>query len=239
MVEALADLVAEAEALDAVLAVARSAPPLRARSWDPLREVAAVAGAAGPLAGERPMVVAGGPAFTFGYAETDELLAAAGARTARFDPVTDPSLPAGTAAVVIGGGFPEVYAEALSANTGLRQVLAGFDGPALITVAVIETVHGPNRLAHHSGRGSDAGATCRYGRPGGGAAARTPAVTTMAAIAVVSGIAKTRPIAPTRVRTISSAICPLVSTWCSGCWYRSISRSVGSAPQPDQRRDTT
>lgn len=74
--------------------------------------------------GVRPRVaVAGGAAFTFGYAEHRELLTAAGADVVGFDPLVDP-LPADTDAVVIGGGFPEEHAEALSANEPLRSGLA-------------------------------------------------------------------------------------------------------------------
>ncbi|NKY59622.1 cobyrinate a,c-diamide synthase [Nocardia flavorosea] len=76
-------------------------------------------------AGERIPVIAmaGGPAFTFGYAEHRELLTAAGAEVAVFDPLYDP-LPAGAAALVLPGGFPEEHAEALAANTVLRTAVA-------------------------------------------------------------------------------------------------------------------
>ncbi|SOD87515.1 hydrogenobyrinic acid a,c-diamide synthase (glutamine-hydrolysing) /cobyrinate a,c-diamide synthase [Streptomyces sp. Ag109_G2-15] len=73
----------------------------------------------------RPVVaVAGGEAFTFSYAEHAELLAAAGADVVTFDPLRDEELPEGTAGLVIGGGFPEVYASELSANEPLRKAIA-------------------------------------------------------------------------------------------------------------------
>ncbi|MFF7542082.1 cobyrinate a,c-diamide synthase [Streptomyces canus] len=70
------------------------------------------------------VAVAGGPAFTFSYAEHSELLAAAGAEVVTFDPLRDEHLPIGTSGLVIGGGFPEVYAAELSANEPLRKAVA-------------------------------------------------------------------------------------------------------------------
>ncbi|CAL9400027.1 cobyrinate a,c-diamide synthase [Streptomyces sp. enrichment culture] len=71
------------------------------------------------------IALAGGAAFTFSYAEHAELLTAAGAEVVTFDPLRDEELPDGTAGVVIGGGFPEVYASELSANEALRERIAG------------------------------------------------------------------------------------------------------------------
>ncbi|GAA0600545.1 cobyrinate a,c-diamide synthase [Streptomyces crystallinus] len=77
-----------------------------------------------PGSGPRPVVaLAGGPAFTFSYAEHGELLAAAGADVVVFDPLRDEQLPPETAGIVIGGGFPEVYAAELSANEPLRKAV--------------------------------------------------------------------------------------------------------------------
>jgi cobyrinic acid a,c-diamide synthase len=115
-VKALADVVAASVNLDAVLAVARSAPGLPATPWSPH--------AVEPVAGRPVVAVAGGPAFSFGYAETVELLRGAGADVAMFDPLHDEALPAGTRGLVVGGGFPEVYAAQLSANAALRAEVA-------------------------------------------------------------------------------------------------------------------
>ncbi|MFE2265838.1 cobyrinate a,c-diamide synthase [Streptomyces griseosporeus] len=69
------------------------------------------------------VALAGGPAFTFSYAEHAELLTAAGAEVVTFDPLRDEQLPDGTAGLVVGGGFPEVYAGELSANEPLRKAI--------------------------------------------------------------------------------------------------------------------
>ena len=100
--------------VDALLRVARSAPPLSVAPWEaPLVDRPRV-----------PVAVFGGPAFTFSYAETAELLTAAGADVAVVDPLRDEALPDGVRALVVGGGFPEVYAEQLSANAALRDDVA-------------------------------------------------------------------------------------------------------------------
>jgi cobyrinic acid a,c-diamide synthase len=116
-VRRLGEVVAHGVDLDAVLALARTAPPIDATPWDPATEVT-------PVAGRPRIAVAGGPAFTFGYAENAELLEAAGAEVVTVDPLRDASLPDGTAGLVIGGGFPEVYAAELSANVSLRADVA-------------------------------------------------------------------------------------------------------------------
>jgi cobyrinic acid a,c-diamide synthase len=119
-VDAMATLIAASVDLDAVAAVARSASPLTATPWTPLIE--------DPVPGGPVVAVAGGPAFSFSYAETTELLTGAGATVVPFDPLHDPALPAGARALVVGGGFPEVYASALSENTELLAAVRNFDG---------------------------------------------------------------------------------------------------------------
>jgi cobyrinic acid a,c-diamide synthase len=115
-VDAMADLVAAHVDVEAALRLAWPVAP--GPAWDPGGEVA-------PPAGRRPVVaVAGGPAFTFGYAEHAELLAAAGAEVAVVDPLRDEALPDGTGGLVLPGGFPEEHAAALAANERLRGAVA-------------------------------------------------------------------------------------------------------------------
>jgi len=105
--------------LDLLMRIARTAPDLPAEPWSPGEPPGLRAGRDGRHARPARVAVAAGPAFTFRYAEHDELLAAAGAEVAPFDPLTAAKLPDGTDALVAGGGFPEVHAEALAANTSL------------------------------------------------------------------------------------------------------------------------
>lgn len=127
-VAALAEQVRAGCDLDALLALARSAPELGVDAWDAVAQVTGAGDAAAQVAGEvsgRPVVaVASGAAFTFSYAEHGELLSAAGAEVVPFDPLRDERLPEGTRGLVIGGGFPEVYAPELSGNEPLRKAVA-------------------------------------------------------------------------------------------------------------------
>jgi len=112
--------------LQAVLEVARAAPGLAAEPWVPAVE---------PVAGRPRIAVAGGRAFTFRYAETEELLTAAGCEVVAFDPLTDRALPAGTSGLYLGGGFPEVYAAELAANRQLMTAIREAVEAGLPTVA--------------------------------------------------------------------------------------------------------
>ena len=126
----LADSIARSVDLEEVLRLAHTAPDLDGEPWDPAAEVTA------PSDGRRPVVaVAGGRAFTFRYAETTELLAAAGCDVVTFDPLTDEALPDGTAGLYLGGGFPEVHAAGLSANAPLRAALLDAVASGVPTVA--------------------------------------------------------------------------------------------------------
>ncbi|WP_405446763.1 cobyrinate a,c-diamide synthase [Streptomyces erythrochromogenes] len=128
-VAALAEQVRAGCDLDALMELARTAPPLSCEPWSPAFEApgAGLIPAGGAAPHRRPVIaVAGGPAFTFSYAEHAELLTAAGAEVVTFDPLRDEALPEGTGGLVIGGGFPEVYAPELSANGALREAVSAF-----------------------------------------------------------------------------------------------------------------
>lgn len=123
-VAAMAAQVSDGCDLKALVALAHSAGPLSCAAWDAAEVLLSSGGECSP---ERPRVaVAGGSAFTFSYAEHAELLSAAGAEVVPFDPLRDERLPEGTRGLVVGGGFPEVYAAELSANEPLRKAVAAF-----------------------------------------------------------------------------------------------------------------
>jgi len=124
-VDALTAAIAAAVDLDAVLSLARTAGPLPGRETiDNQESTSDFPERSVPPPPSVTIAVAGGPAFTFGYAEHPELLTLAGADVAVFDPLHDEALPDGTAGLVIGGGFPEVHAAELSANVPLRAQVA-------------------------------------------------------------------------------------------------------------------
>jgi cobyrinic acid a,c-diamide synthase len=62
-------------------------------------------------------------AFCFYYPENLELLAQRGAELVPFSPLEDRELPAHLDGIYLGGGYPELYAEQLAGNVGLKQAL--------------------------------------------------------------------------------------------------------------------
>ncbi|GAB19152.1 cobyrinic acid a,c-diamide synthase [Gordonia effusa NBRC 100432] len=115
-VDAMAAAIGGAIDLAAVEATARRRSQVNGPLWSSSEALG------DKVIGDPVIAMAGGAAFTFGYAEHAELLAAAGADVVTFDPLHD-RLPDRTAGVVIGGGFPEEYAEQLAANELLRDDL--------------------------------------------------------------------------------------------------------------------
>ncbi|HBP86549.1 MAG: cobyrinate a,c-diamide synthase [Nitrospira sp.] len=69
--------------------------------------------------------VAYDPAFCFYYRDNLTLLKDSGGELVRFSPINDPSLP-DVDLVYLGGGYPEIYAEALQRNRSMRQSIQAF-----------------------------------------------------------------------------------------------------------------
>lgn len=109
---ALASLANDNLDIDAILALAQAAPDIDAAgAWPP---ESAFAPGEGPL-----VAVARDEAFSFYYDEELEGLQALGARLAFFSPLRDAGLPRGTQGLFLGGGYPELHAHELSANTAM------------------------------------------------------------------------------------------------------------------------
>jgi cobyrinic acid a,c-diamide synthase len=113
-VAALTEVIGASVDLPGLLRLARSAAPISGHYSEQQ----------GVLLPAPRIAVAAGKAFTFGYAEHPEMLAAAGAEVVTVDPLRDERLPGDVDGLIIGGGFPEEHAAQLSANDRLRAEVA-------------------------------------------------------------------------------------------------------------------
>jgi cobyrinic acid a,c-diamide synthase len=101
-----------------------AAIPLAAlRSPKPSSEREAASGVAWPQNSLCVIAVAHDEAFHFTYEENLELLRQAGAEIVYFSPLHDQALPAGTAGVVLSGGFPELFAAQLASNSAMLDAI--------------------------------------------------------------------------------------------------------------------
>ena len=74
-----------------------------------------------PLPKRRKVGIARDAAFHFYYEANVEWLLEQGAELVPFSPLADASIPSEVEALMLGGGFPEVHAEALAQNTSLLR----------------------------------------------------------------------------------------------------------------------
>ena len=81
------------------------------------------------------IAVAQDEAFCFAYAETLDALRAAGAELVFFSPVRDAALPEGVCGLYLPGGYPELYARALSENRTMRAAIRQAAADGLPTAA--------------------------------------------------------------------------------------------------------
>ena len=81
------------------------------------------------------LAVARDEAFCFTYAETLDALRAAGAELMFFSPVRDTALPQDIGGLYLPGGYPELYARALSENTAMRTAIRAAVTAGLPTAA--------------------------------------------------------------------------------------------------------
>lgn len=119
----LASRAAETIDLDALVSLARSAPPLAGEA------PALPAGAACRIA------VARDAAFCFHYQDNLDMLEALGAELAYFSPLSDQALPDGSGGLYLCGGYPEAHARTLSENRAMRAAVAGAVAGGMPTLA--------------------------------------------------------------------------------------------------------
>ncbi|MEG2173981.1 MAG: cobyrinate a,c-diamide synthase [Oscillospiraceae bacterium] len=105
----LGDLAEQYIDIEGVLALAASAPPLDAPTAD-----------CRPLGSVR-IAVARDNAFCFMYEENLEMLRARGCEIVFFSPLDDVTLPDYIGGLYLCGGYPELYAKALSGNATMLQ----------------------------------------------------------------------------------------------------------------------
>lgn len=94
------------------------------------------AGIMGSGIDNRPMIaVAKDEAFCFYYADNLSLLQEYGAKIQYFSPLQDEKLPDGCHALLLGGGYPELYAKELSENKKMRAAVRDAVEKGMPTVA--------------------------------------------------------------------------------------------------------
>jgi cobyrinic acid a,c-diamide synthase len=116
-IEQLADVVEKTVDIDALLSIAAAAPPLKTPP-----EAAPVHSLKTKSVKKPRIGVARDKAFCFYYQDGLNLLEKLGAELLDFSPLAGAGLPSGLDGLILGGGYPELYAAELSKN---KAMLAG------------------------------------------------------------------------------------------------------------------
>jgi cobyrinic acid a,c-diamide synthase len=144
--------------LEGVIALAASAPeleftPISFEKREPVR-----------------IAVARDRAFCFYYEDSLDLLREMGAKLVPFSPIADARLPENVHGLYLGGGYPELYAERLSANVSMRESIGRALSNGLPCVAecggfmyLTESVGGSPAVGFIKGRSFDNGRLTRFG----------------------------------------------------------------------------
>ncbi|MEC0238138.1 cobyrinate a,c-diamide synthase [Paenibacillus kribbensis] len=117
-----AELIRAGTDLEALRALADSAPPLSLPAQPLFAPDRLPAEGSQVATGERPVIaVAKDAAFNFYYPENLDLLRQSGAEIAYFSPLAGERVPQHANGLYLGGGFPEEFAAAIAANTGFLE----------------------------------------------------------------------------------------------------------------------
>ncbi|MBO6061188.1 MAG: cobyrinate a,c-diamide synthase [Clostridia bacterium] len=159
--EKLARLAEQAEKsldIDGIVELARSAPEL---SFEPVRV---------EKRDHVRLAVARDRAFCFYYEDSLGLLRDMGAELVPFSPLADKRLPEGVHGLYLGGGYPELYAEALSENVSMRESVRNAVSSGLPCVAecggfmyLTERIGGKPMAGAIAGGCRDCGRLTRFG----------------------------------------------------------------------------
>ncbi|MBR6230918.1 MAG: cobyrinate a,c-diamide synthase, partial [Lachnospiraceae bacterium] len=104
----------ETAGLEKLLEIAGNAPEIDLKK--PTDKVSADSDNEAPV-----LAVARDEAFCFYYEANFRLLRSLGVRIREFSPLHDKELPADADGILLGGGYPELYARELSENTSMRE----------------------------------------------------------------------------------------------------------------------
>ena len=124
-IDRLADVVEKNVNLDVLLTIAERPHPL---PNPPLEGAGVSPRPQGEGQGEDgvKIAVARDQAFSFYYEDNFDILQDLGAELVFFSPLADKALPEGITGLYIGGGYPEVHAERLSANRSMMDSIKNF-----------------------------------------------------------------------------------------------------------------
>ncbi len=111
----LADILENTLDIEGILALAESALPLFVDVPEEVPQRTTI------FSGNLRIAVARDEAFCFYYEDNLELLERFGAELVYFSPLHDSRLPENTDALLLGGGYPELYAQSLSQNVAMLQ----------------------------------------------------------------------------------------------------------------------
>ena len=113
--------------LKGILNIMENAPALEYAGLDSQVEDAPaaenIAESAEEAAPKVRIAVARDPAFCFYYEENMQILRALGAEIVPFSPIRDADLPENIHGMLLGGGYPEMYLEALEKNESMRSAI--------------------------------------------------------------------------------------------------------------------